>query len=181
MFPHPTPPPDPSPHSGTAGPSKGKRPKTPDPSPRFTAADVTAVHAAWKHAQPNTRHLTPDNEKAIRRLLVECGDTDTACVYLLWLAESDEEYARQLRGQTPWPDGRTCCYVDNLVGAVRSVPTRLAKAQAWDARGRRDECNTRATPTRAPSRADAAFDGFLDMWQESQLQDVADPLRLASK
>jgi len=100
--------------------------------------DAVALHAVYRGHRPRVAATpTPDSRKALSRILAECGDLDTAATYLAWTFESQDEHARQLRGDAPWPGGQVLARCD-VVSLSRNVPPRLAAAQAWDARGRRD-------------------------------------------
>lgn len=112
--------------------------RTPDPSGGVASAtDAGALYAVWRQSHPRAgERPTPEGAKAIKRLLVECAGLNDATVYLQWLAESQDEYARQLRGEAPWSDGRVKSYAASLTEAARSPEARLAAALVWDARGR---------------------------------------------
>lgn len=100
--------------------------------------DAAALHAVYRGHRPRVAVTpTPDSRKALSRILAECGDLDAAATYLAWAFESQDEHARQLRGDAPWPGGQVLARCDP-VSLSRNIPPRLAAAQAWDARGRRD-------------------------------------------
>lgn len=96
------------------------------------------LYLTWKEAHPTAAGTpTATNRKALIMILAECGTEAAAHVYLRWVAESQDERARQLRGAAPWHDGQKISR-DDLVSLSRHIPTRLSSALAWDARGRND-------------------------------------------
>lgn len=78
---------------------------------------------------------TPDTRKALDRLLTECGGVEPACVYLAWVHESLDEYALQIRGLAPWPDGKPKAR-HSVEELGRHIGARMPSALAWDQRGR---------------------------------------------
>lgn len=108
------------------------------PTGKQMTPDEIAIYAVWKHAHPTADGSpTPDARKALPRILAECGTADRAAVYLMWVAESQDEDALRLRGLAPWPgpDGKLRRR-DDLESLSRHIPSRLPMALAWDARGR---------------------------------------------
>jgi hypothetical protein len=101
--------------------------------------DVDALHAVYRGHRPRTSATpTPDSRKALTRILGECdGKLDVAGLYLAWVFQSDDQHAQQLRGELPWIDGKVIARCD-VVSLSRNIPPRLAAAEAWDARGRRE-------------------------------------------
>jgi hypothetical protein len=118
--------------SGAPAPAAAPRaPRKPD--------DVDALHAVYRGHRPRTSATpTPDSRKALTRILGECdGKLDVAGLYFAWVFQSDDQHARQLRGELPWLDGKLIARCD-VVSLSRNILPRLAAAEAWDARGRRD-------------------------------------------
>jgi hypothetical protein len=145
--------------TATATATAGEAPS--EPSGTAPAAPPTAkpdpasdLYAVWKSAHPASRALTADGRKAAIRILAECGGLEPAATYLSWVRESQDERARQLRGDAPWPDGSTSRR-DDLESLSRHIPSRLPLAQAWDERGRSDhrEPILRAAPPPGRARA----------------------------
>lgn len=90
--------------------------------------------------------------------MTEAGTLDAAALYLDWIHEADDERARQVRGEAPWPDGRLTVML-SLEELARKVGSRLPHAEAWAARGRRPPVTSggSAPPVTRP-------DDGVDLW-----------------
>lgn len=71
----------------------------------------------------------------MKRILVEAGGIEPATIYLDWVHESQDTWARQLRGEVAWPGGDTVKRMDP-VSLGRNLTSRLDQALDWDAKGR---------------------------------------------
>jgi hypothetical protein len=100
---------------------------------------------------------TPDGRKAMSRILTECEGLERAGIYLAWVHQSRDEWALRLRGEARWPDGKIATRLDP-VSLSRSIPGRLAEAEAWEARGRSEARGAaRRRDENAPLRRDQLF------------------------
>lgn len=98
-------------------------------------ADADTLYNAYRVHHPR-KGLTasPDDRKSLARILCEAGSVERAVLYIAWVHESDDHYARQLRGKAPI-DG-TCTVHLALSSLERKVDARCMAADAWEARGR---------------------------------------------
>jgi hypothetical protein len=109
-----------------------------DRDPRGTAKpdDEATLYAAYRGARPRVPATpTPDSRKHIRRILTECGGLEQAGLYLGWTFQSQDERARQVRGEAPWPGGKVNA-MTSLEELGRHVGSRMPMAEAWESRGR---------------------------------------------
>ena len=97
-------------------------------------------------------------------ILTEAGSLERAGTYLAWVHQSGDLWALRLRGEAPWPDGDVTVRLD-AVSLGRSLPGRLAEADAWEARGRCDAPEPRQIthrPRDGPERDTAAEDAEIE-------------------
>lgn len=116
---------------------------------------------------------TPDGRKALARILTECGGFERAGLYLAWVHESRDEWAMQLRGEAPWPAGGGIRARLSLEELARHVEGRLAQAEAWEARHRREippPAPVRGEPfRRAPQKSIAQLLAERDAAEEADI------------
>lgn len=170
--PAPAPAPDPTPE-----PVKPPRPKPPDDALtlwtvyRQHRLDLPLLERVVGRAARPTLGLTPTpaNRKALGVILTEAGSAERAAVYLAWVHQAGDLWARRLRGEAPWPDGDVTVRLD-AVSLGRSLPGRLAEADAWDARGRCDapEPYARGAPPGRPPQRDGTEALLQHLYQMSQ-------------
>jgi hypothetical protein len=137
---------------------------------------VADLYAVYHTARPRTAPTaTPDTRKHLRRILVECGnDLDSASLLLVWHFQSQDERARQARGEIPWPgDGKPRAMMA-LEQIASKVGSRLEMAREWDARGRREDppavFGRAAGAAHAPRRS-----SLLDQLSEPDGRDILAP------
>lgn len=137
-------------------------------------ADEIVVYGVYRGLHPRKPPMpTPDDARHLRRLLAEAGTVERAGLLLAWVHQADDPYARQLRGEDPWPDGRRKARVD-LESLSRHVGARLADAERWEARGRVADVEPLATgPPRAGPRGRPSIDDLLADPTPSHVIDVA--------
>ena len=136
-------------------PRRGAVPVTPD------MAEIYEIH---RRRHPTAKITpTPDNAAALVAIVAECTPEE-AGLYFAWVAESDDAYARQIRGAAQWPGGETTRR-DDLVGLSRHIPPRLAAAQAWDARGR--SAVIEVVPVRTPGHRNGRIN-TMDMFESDE-------------
>ena len=124
----------------------------PPKAPPLTKAErmdraVLTTYAAYREHHPRkAAEPSAADRKHLRALLLACGpidadhDADTvgrAVLLIEWVALSADEYARQLRKEAPWFDGKLIRR-DDLESLSRHVDKRLDQAEEWDQRGRTD-------------------------------------------
>lgn len=135
--------------------------------------DARTLYEVYHRAWPS-RSATPthDNLAAMRRILHECGGLERAGVYLAWVAQAEDVWARQIRGKEPWPDGKVKARLD-AVSLSRNIPGRLDEALAWDARGR-------TTPADAPKASEPDRVAALVSMLEELVEHGGDPDQCAN-
>lgn len=109
---------------------------------------IRTVYEAYRLTHPRkSPTVSPGDRKLIRTILGECGGTtaaqldeatENAALLIEWVAQAQDERARQMRGEAPWPGG-DLTKRDDLDSLSRHVEPRLLMALAWRDRGRRDE------------------------------------------
>lgn len=122
--------------------------------------DVAELYRLYRARHPRKAlTATPDDRKHLARMLTEAGSPDAAALYLDWIHEADDDRARQVRGEAPWPDGRISPML-SLEELARKVGSRLPHAEAWAVRGRRSPVVSggSAPPTMQPDEAGALWD-----------------------
>jgi hypothetical protein len=108
----------------------------PPPLARKTPDHVATLWSVFRGYQPRRDPTpSPGATKALRRLLTECRGLDGAGIYLAWVHTSQDRWARQLRGEEPWPDGAVIRRMDPE-SLARNLGGRFEQAEAWDRAGR---------------------------------------------
>lgn len=121
------------------------------------ADEAAALYSAFRNWHPRAPESpSPASRKALRAILAECGGPERAESYLAWVHEAQDRYARQIRGQDPWPDNTVKARHD-LESLSRHIPSRMPEVEAWERRGR----TTAQRPTNAPRPAPGAPPGRL--------------------
>ena len=142
--------------------------REPKPSAKASVAggDDLTLYAVYRAHRPRSQPTpTPDNRKSLKRILAECGSVDSAGVYLAWVFQSQDHDARRLRGEVPWPDGKPVARL-TLEELSRHIEPRLARALAWDARGR-TVLHVAAPPEARGAKGMLAIHAFDDEPEES--------------
>lgn len=145
------------PEAATEAPPAPSKPKLQD---RIDLA-IRTVYAAYRLTHPKkSPTVSPQDRKAIKAMLDECGGTTaaaideataTAVLMIEWVAQSQDERARQVRGEAPWPRG-DLTKRDELPSLGSNAGSRVEMVRAWNARGRCDEPPVfRPTPSARPS------------------------------
>jgi hypothetical protein len=133
----------------------------------MTTDEATLYHLHRGYHPRAPLSPSPQARRALPLILAECGDLARASAYLAWVHESEDVYARQLRGATPWHDGTVKARHD-LESLSRHLGPRLLDVDAWEARGRT------AAPTAEDVEAAARAEREAREDAESEAQAKAD-------
>ena len=105
------------------------------------------LYKVWQSFHPRASPSpNPKKRKYLRTILAETEGLEAAVSLMEWVHLAKCRWARQLRGEEPWPDGE-CISRSDLQSLTRSITKRLAQAQAWEDR------NRAALPAAKPANA----------------------------
>jgi len=125
--------------------------KTLSVQPDAEPSPEVQLYKVWQSFHPRASpSANPKKRKYLRTILAETEGLEAAVSLVEWVHLAKCQWARQLRGEEPWPGGELVTRTD-LQSLTRSITKRLAQAQAWEDRGRTTPAAVKPTNARGDS------------------------------